>query len=93
MNKYESVVLFNDEIPVIEVNKKLESFINLINEKGELNETEDIGIRKMVYEIKGKRTARYTVLKYIAENEIIPKLERLFRNTDEVLKYLTVKID
>jgi len=91
MNKYESVVIFNEKIPAMQVNKIVESFINKINEGGKIEETEDLGIKRMAYEVKGERNGRYSVLKYECESQHLPNIERLYRQSDEVLKFITVR--
>ena len=91
MNKYESVVIFNEKIPAVEINKIVERFINKINEDGKIEETEDLGIKRMAYEVKRKKNGRYSVLKYETESQHIPNIERLYRQTEEVLKFITVR--
>jgi len=91
MNKYESVVIFNEKIPAIQVNKIMESFVNKINEGGKIEETEDLGIKRMAYEVKGERNGRYSILRYESESEHIPNIERLYRQAEEVLKFITVR--
>lgn len=91
MNKYESIVIFNEKIPAIQVNKIVEGFISKINEGGKIEETEDLGIKRMAYEVKGERNGRYSVLRYESESEHIPNIERLYRQAEEVLKFITVR--
>lgn len=91
MNKYESVVIFNEKIPAIQVNKIMESFVNKINEGGKIEETEDLGIKRMAYEVKGERNGRYSILRYESESKHIPNIERLYRQAEEVLKFITVR--
>ena len=93
MNKYESVVIFNEKVPAIQVNKIVESFINKINEGGKIQETEDLGIRRMAYEVKGEKKGRYSILRFECKSEHLSDVERLYRITDEVLKFITVKVN
>lgn len=93
MNKYETVFLINDTLT--EENKKevIKKFKDYISKNGELISTEDIGSRKMAYEIKKQKTAHYYIINFKTKSENITELERLYRITDEILKFIVVRRD
>ena len=91
MNKYESVVIVNPNVDE-EGLKALETkFTGLINENGKVESVENIGKKKLAYEIKKNKEATYFVFKFEAEPSFIAELERIYRITDEVIKFIVVR--
>ena len=58
---------------------------------GELLATDDMGMRKLAYQVEKNDRGYYTVLFYKAEGTLIQELERLLKINEEVIKFLTVK--
>ena len=91
MNKYESVIIINPNC-TDEALKALESkFTGLINENGKVEEVVDMGKRKLAYEIKKNKEAFYVQFNFESKPEAITELERIYRITDDVLKFITIK--
>ena len=67
MNKYESVVIINPSIDEEGVKTLVEKFTNLINNDGKLEKVENLGKRKLAYEVKNKKKhiMKYFTLKQI----------------------------
>jgi small subunit ribosomal protein S6 len=63
----------------------------LTNEGAELLATDDMGMRKLAYQIEKNDRGYYTVLLYKAEGAMLNELERNLRINEEVLRFLTVK--
>ena len=57
MNKYESVVIINPSIDEEGVKTLVEKFTNLINNDGKLEKVENLGKRKLAYEVKKQKEA------------------------------------
>lgn len=86
-NKYETIVIINEKADVEEIKEGISNIIENIYC------VEDFGIRKLVYSVKGNKNGHYLSFKFLGdENETITKLEKYYRNNDNVLKYITVKI-
>ena len=47
--------------------------------------------RKLAYEIKKQKEGFYIVFKFEAKPELISELERNYRITDEVMKFIVIK--
>ena len=93
MNKYESVVIVNPNVDE-EGLKALETkFTGLINENGKVEEVVDMGKRKLAYEIKKNKEAFYVQFNFESNPEAITELERVYRITDEIIKFMTIKQD
>lgn len=52
---------------------------------------EEIGVKKLAYEVKGNKEGYYVLLNIIAKDEDVRELEKYYRNEELIIKYLTVK--
>ncbi len=91
MNKYESVVIINPNLEVEGIKTLIAKFSDLINSNGTVSSVEELGKRKLAYEIKKQNEGYYVVIKFEAKSELIAELERVYRITDEVIKFIVVK--
>ena len=93
MNKYESVIIVNPNVDEAGLKTLEEKFTGLINENGKVEEVIDLGKRKLAYEIKKFSEATYMLFNFESNPNSIAELERVYRITDEVLKFIVVRKD
>lgn len=93
MNKYESVIIINPNIEEDAVKALVENFSNLINNDGKVEKVDNLGKRRLAYEIKKQKEAYYQVIYFEAKPELIAELERNYRITDDVMKFFTKKVE
>lgn len=93
MNKYESVVIINPTVDEEGVKSLVEKFSALINNDGKVEKVDNLGKRKLAYEVKKQKEAYYEVFYFEANPELIAELERNYRITDEVIKFMTMKVE
>lgn len=93
MNKYESVVIINPTVDEEEVKSLVAKFTDLINTDGKVEKVDDLGKRKLAYEVKKQKEGYYQVFNFEANPELIKELERNYRITDEIIKFMTIKVD
>ena len=91
MNKYESVIIINPSVEEQGIKSLISKFTDLINSNGKLEKVEEIGKKKLAYEIKKNAEGYYVVFNFEAKPESIAELERVYRITDEVIKFIVVK--
>ena len=91
MNKYESVIIVNPNLEEERVKNLIKKFSDLINTDGTVASVEEMGKRKLAYEIKKQKEGFYIVFKFEAKPELISELERNYRITDEVMKFIVIK--
>ena len=91
MNKYESVIIVNPNLEEESIKNLIKKFSDLINTDGNIISVEEIGKRRLAYEIKKQKEGFYIVIKFEAKPELIAELERNYRITDEVMKFIVVK--
>ena len=91
MNKYESVIIINPEVDEAGLKALQDKFTGLINENGKVEDVVDMGKRKLAYEIKKNKEGYYVIFNFEAKPELIAELERNYRITDEVMKFIVIK--
>ena len=91
MNKYESVIIINPNLEEEAIKSLIEKISNLINTDGKVSSVEEAGKKKLAYEIKKNKEGFYVIFKFEANPELITELERVYRITDEVMKFIVVK--
>lgn len=94
MNKYESVIIIKptltDEETKDTINKYKENFEKFSNQPVKV---EDLGKKKLAYEIQGNKEGSYAVFTFYGKPEDISETERQYRIDDNVMKFMTVKMD
>ena len=91
MNKYESVIIINPSLEEEGIKKILQKFTDLINQNGKVEKVEELGKKRLAYEIKKNQEAYYVVIKFTAAPSHIAELERQYRISDEIIKFIVVK--
>ena len=93
MNKYETVMILNNEITQEQRNNVIANIKNYILEDGTITEEQDLGERRLAYEVNKQNIGYYYVIKFRAKATSIPELERIYRITDEILKFIVIRED
>ena len=91
MNKYESIIIVNPNVDEAGLKALEEKFTGLINENGKVESVEYMGKRKLAYEIKKFSEATYLLFNFEAKPASIAELERVYRITDDIIKYIVVR--
>ena len=93
MSKYESVVIINPNVDEEGFKALIAKFTNLINTDGKVEKVDELGKRKLAYEVKKFNEGFYVVFYFEANTNLIAELERNYRITDEIIKFMTIKKD
>ena len=91
MNKYESVIIINPSVDDEGIKSLITRFTDIINNDGKLEKTEELGKKRLAYEINKNKEGFYVVFNFEAKPELIAELERNYRIEDNVMKFITVK--
>ena len=91
MNKYESVIIIDPNCTEEAIKALEDKFTGLINENGKVESVENMGKKKLAYEIKKNKEATYLLFNFEAKPSSIAELERNYRITDEILKFIVVR--
>ena len=94
MNKYESVIIIDPNTADDERKVIIENLKKVITDNnGFITKVEELGKKKLAYEIKKCKEGYYAVIYFQAEASVIAELERVYRIKDEIIKYITIKND
>ncbi|MBB1552644.1 MAG: 30S ribosomal protein S6 [Clostridiales bacterium] len=93
MNKYESVIIVNPNVDEEGIKALEKKFTDIINNDGKLEKIDNLGKRKLAYEVKKNNEGIYLVLTFEANADLIEELQRNYRITDEVIKFIVIKIE
>ncbi len=91
MNKYESVIIINPNVADEGIKGLIERFTTLINTDGKVEKAEELGTKKLAYEIAKNKEGYYVVFDFEANPSLIAELERNYRITDEIMKFIVIK--
>ena len=91
MNNYETIFLLNIKLSEEDQKKILDKVTKCIINYGKITSIKNIGKRNLAYEIRKQKQAYYYEIDFEAKAQCIPELQQLYRFTDEVLKFITIK--
>ena len=91
MRKYETIFISDPDLQDQARTDLFEKVRNIIaKENGILLDFDDWGNKKLAYEIKKKIRGHYVCLTYGGTGELVKELERNFRLSDDVMKFMTI---
>lgn len=94
MRRYESVVIIGAEMTDDDIRSFAERYGEIIkNGNGEVIKLDDWGVKRLAYHVKKQEKGRYILFDYLGQPELVTELERKFRISEEVMKFITVKIE
>ncbi|MCJ7580712.1 MAG: 30S ribosomal protein S6 [Candidatus Aminicenantes bacterium] len=94
MRLYETSFLIAPTLPEEEAEKLIEKMAEIVSEKkGKMINVDNWGKRRLAYPIKKFEDAVYVFFLYKGEIDIPLELERNFKQTESVIRYLTIKLE
>lgn len=87
---HESIIICNPKADTNALKKEYKNYIKSISKNVEVD---NIGLRKLAYEIKGLKEGYYLDFKYETDKNKIADIEKKFRTDDRIVKFLTVRLD
>lgn len=96
MNEYENVIIIKSDLSKEETSKVILKIENNIRNFAEITKKDDLGIKKLAYEIRKNNEGHYLVYQFQVEEKMrefaIREIERFYKITDEVIKFLIIKL-
>lgn len=93
MNKYESVIIIRPNLEEGEIEGIVTEITDLIKQDGKVIEVDKKGIKKLAYEINKCKEGYFITFDFEADPSIISELERYYRITENIIKFITIKKD
>jgi len=89
--KYEAVFVINPAVGEDNIKALVEKFKNLIESSAQLDKLDEWGNRKLAYPIEDAKEGYYVYAEFSAEPDFPQELERNFKITEGVIRYLVMK--
>jgi small subunit ribosomal protein S6 len=94
MPLYEHVFLARQDLAQAQVDALAETATKIIEDNGgKVVKTETWGLRSLAYRIQKNRKAHYVMLDFDAPPTVVAELERQTQINEDVIRYMTVKMD
>ncbi|MBQ7387931.1 MAG: 30S ribosomal protein S6 [Paludibacteraceae bacterium] len=94
LNHYETVFILTPVLSDAQMKEAVQKFKNfLISEGAEIENEENMGLRKLAYPIQKKSTGFYVLFQFKADSSIVEKLEVQYRRDECVIRFLTFRLD
>ena len=94
MATYECVYIARQELTAAQTEQLSTDLTKIVSSNnGEIKNQEYWGLRNLAYKIRKNRKGHYTMFHIEAPSSTIQELERNMRLNEDILRYLTVKID
>mgnify|MGYP003963085113 CR=1 FL=1 len=94
MAYYESVFIARQEVSAQQADALADTFAGVIEENGgQVTKRENWGLKTLAYRIKKNRKGHYVMFHIDAPAPAVHEMERQMRINEDVLRYLTIKVD
>ena len=95
MNRtYEIMFIVRPDVEEADLDKLIEGFQkNVTDGGGEVRSTEKMGRRRLAYTVRKFNDGFYVLLTVISEGSLIAEIERRLRVSEQVIKFITVRMD
>jgi small subunit ribosomal protein S6 len=95
MNRtYEIMFIVRPDVEEADLDKLIEGFsANVTNGGGEIKSVEKMGRRRLAYTVRKFNDGFYVLLTIVAAGSLITEIERRLRVSEQVIKFITVRMD
>ena len=94
MPLYEHVFLARQDLSQAQVDALAATATEIVEaNQGKVVKTETWGLRSLAYRIAKNRKAHYVMLEIDAPGSVVAELERQTQINEDVIRYMTVKVD
>jgi small subunit ribosomal protein S6 len=90
LNKYETIFIINTEVGEDNVKALIEKFKKLLETSAQLENIDEWGKRRLAYLIDDKNEGYYVLANFSANSDFPRELERIYKITDGILKYIII---
>jgi small subunit ribosomal protein S6 len=95
MNRtYEVMFIVRPDVEEADLDKLIEGFsANVTSGGGEVKNVEKMGRRRLAYTVRKFNDGFYVLMNIAAEGSLIAEIERRLRVSEQVIKFITVRMD
>ncbi len=94
MALYEHVLIARPDISPAQVETLIEELSSFLDKQGaKVSKSEYWGLRNLSYQINKQRKGHYSLFNIDGPADAIHELERQHRLSDDIMRYMTIKVD
>jgi small subunit ribosomal protein S6 len=94
VNAYEHVFLARQDLSAQQVDELVATYKGLVEGMGgKVGRIESWGLKSLAYRVEKNRKAHYALMDFHGTGEIVAELERQERISEDVLRYITVRVE
>lgn len=95
MRQYETTFIIDPTLSGDEIGQTAQMYVDFLKGEGcEVIHLDEMGVLQLTYPMKKRTSGAYFWVEYNAPSgTVIDKMELAFRRDDNVLRYLTIKVD
>ncbi|HEY0162320.1 MAG TPA: 30S ribosomal protein S6 [Edaphobacter sp.] len=91
---YEVMYIVRPDAEEADLDKLIEGFEkNVTDGGGEIKSTEKMGRRRLAYTVRKFNDGFYVLMTILADGSLVSEIERRLRVSEQVIKFITVRID
>ena len=91
---YETVFITRQDLGAAQVEQLTKDYSKVLTDMGgKILKTEQWGLRTFAYRINKAKKGHYTLVESECPGAAIIEMERLMRNNEDIVRYMTVKLD
>jgi small subunit ribosomal protein S6 len=91
---YEVMYIVRPDVEEADLDKLIEGFEkNVTDGGGEIKSTEKMGRRRLAYTVRKFNDGFYVLMTVVAAGSLMAEIERRLRVSEQVIKFITVRID
>lgn len=92
MRQYETIFIVDPEFETDAIKELVEKFKGLVEDQGgQVTEVDEWGKRRLAYPINDRREGYYFLMNFTANPETAQDLERVYKITNGLMRYLIIK--
>ncbi len=92
MRLYEAIYIFRPDLSDEDIDRTIEWLENMIKQGGEVRNIERWGKKRLAYKVNKERYGYYVLIHFDGNADIVNELERNCRHSEDVMKYITIRI-
>ena len=94
MPLYEHVLLARQDLSQAQVDALAAAATEIVEQgQGKVTKTETWGLKNLAYKIDRNRKAHFVLLNIDASGSVVEELERQSRINEDIIRYMTVRVD
>lgn len=91
---YETVFITRQDLGAAQVEQITKDYSKVLTDNGgKILKTEQWGLREFAYRINKARKGHYTLLESDSPAEALQEMERLMRNNEDLVRFMTIKLE